>query len=55
MKKYVVIKKIGSFSPSIVGCFDEEQDANEFARLSNISDGFEYSVYGMLLHIEGVE
>ena len=47
MKKYLVIKEYKSnpiFS-DIVGMFDNEEDANTFARLSRLSSSRKFWVY----------
>jgi hypothetical protein len=48
MKKFIVTKqyKSGSTLPTVVAWFDDAKDAQEYARLSNLSDKeHKYVVY----------
>lgn len=46
MEKFAVLKKIGSFSPSVADVFDNVADASAYANIMRRkNDGWTYSVY----------
>lgn len=45
MKKYMVIKKIGSFSADEVRQFDNLDDARQFKYLMTVSEGYDRCNY----------
>ena len=46
MDKFVVVKKIGSFSPDVVETFNDVSDATAYANIMRRkNDGKEYAVY----------
>ena len=45
MKKYIVLKKIGSFSAREERQFDNLEDARAFRNLLNVSKDSEYAEY----------
>lgn len=45
MKKYIVLKKVGSFPMSEERCFEEFNDAVQFAKLLNKTSEKDYITY----------